>query len=350
MSQRGQVWKVGKHNYAIRYYGADGLRRQRQGFRTKGEADAILQAELRKRRSGSSATGRETFGELCADFQEQYEGSASRKGVVKWALDMAQARFGKTMLGRLNTRDLGAWRQSLPEQQRHQVFAIVRQVLEQGVVWGLLPSNPARGVRNPTPDRAEVEAFDSWAELEAVCAEIPEYRPLVVFAAGTGLRPQEWAALERRDIIDGVVTVRRTVIDGVVQEFRGKTKGSIRRVPLRARVLDALALLPSRLDTRLLFPAERGGHLNVDNWRRRDWYPALLAAGLPKRKPYSLRHTYATWSIAAGVDLFVLARRMGTSVEQIDATYGHLLPRGEAHERDLLDSWDAGAEREAKDG
>ena len=31
-------------------------------------------------------------------------------------------------------------------------------------------------------------------------------------------------------------------------------------------------------------------------------------------------------AIAAGVSLFELARFMGTSVEQIDRTYGHLLP------------------------
>jgi integrase len=81
--------------------------------------------------------------------------------------------------------------------------------------------------------------------------------------------------------------------------------------------------------------------LNVDNWRRRDWYPALEAAGLDRRGPYAMRHTYATFSIAAGVDVFVLARRMGTSVEMIEKSYGHLLPRGEGTERDVLDRWDA---------
>ena len=33
-----------------------------------------------------------------------------------------------------------------------------------------------------------------------------------------------------------------------------------------------------------------------------------------------------SFAIAAGVSLFELARFMGTSVEQIDRTYGHLLP------------------------
>jgi hypothetical protein len=35
------------------------------------------------------------------------------------------------------------------------------------------------------------------------------------------------------------------------------------------------------------------------------------------------------------------ARRMGTSVEQIDTTYGHLLPDAADHERGLLDAFDA---------
>jgi hypothetical protein len=44
---------------------------------------------------------------------------------------------------------------------------------------------------------------------------------------------------------------------------------------------------------------------------------------------------------------------MGTSVEMIDRTYGHLAPDAEAYERRLLDAWDnsnaaEAAEREVK--
>lgn len=52
-------------------------------------------------------------------------------------------------------------------------------------------------------------------------------------------------------------------------------------------------------------------------------------------------NTFASFSIAAGVSLFYLARLMGTSVQQIDATYGHLLPDSEAYLRGLLDAFDA---------
>ena len=94
-----------------------------------------------------------------------------------------------------------------------------------------------------------------------------------------------------------------------------------------------------RLDTPLLFPGERGGHLNLHNWRRDHWNPAVRAAGLDHRTPYSLRHTYASFAIAAGVSLFELARFMGTSVEQIDRTYGHLLPDALDWTRTALDAF-----------
>lgn len=53
-----------------------------------------------------------------------------------------------------------------------------------------------------------------------------------------------------------------------------------------------------------------------------------------------MRHTYASFSIAAGVSLFSLSRRMGTSVEMLDRVYGHLLPDAAEYERGLLDAFD----------
>jgi hypothetical protein len=40
------------------------------------------------------------------------------------------------------------------------------------------------------------------------------------------------------------------------------------------------------------------------------------------------------------MQLFYLARIMGTSVAQIDATYGHLMPDSEQYLRGLLDAFD----------
>ena len=58
----------------------------------------------------------------------------------------------------------------------------------------------------------------------------------------------------------------------------------------------------------------------VETFRLRHWTPALRAAGIDHHCVYDCRHTFASWSIRAGVQLFYLSRIMGTSVAQIDAT------------------------------
>ncbi len=189
-----------------------------------------------------------------------------------------------------------------------------------------MTSNPAvEAGSNPEPRSEELLPFAPH-EVDALDAELgPVFGPLVVFAAETGLRTNEWTALERRDLDRSgrALVVQRRYADGQLTPFP-KTEASRRRVPLSDRALAALDRLPPRLDTPLVFPATRGGHIGLDSWRTRDWYPALDAAGIEQRRPYQLRHTFATESLAAGISIFELARVMGTSVKMIDKTYGHL--------------------------
>jgi len=57
------------------------------------------------------------------------------------------------------------------------------------------------------------------------------------------------------------------------------------------------------------------------------------------RASKSLRHTFAAFAIAAGIGLFELSRLMGTSVEQIDRTYGYRLPDSPERAKTALDSF-----------
>lgn len=73
------------------------------------------------------------------------------------------------------------------------------------------------------------------------------------------------------------------------------------------------------------------------------WDPALRAAGLDHRRPYDMRHTFATFAIAAGVSMYYLARFMGISAQMIDRTYGHPFVDAEEQVRAMLDPFDGRA-------
>ena len=66
----------------------------------------------------------------------------------------------------------------------------------------------------------------------------------------------------------------------------------------------------------------------------------LETANVAYRKPYAMRHSYASWCLASGMNTFTLTRRMGTSVKMIDDTYGHLILDSMERDPALLDDFD----------
>jgi integrase len=100
--------------------------------------------------------------------------------------------------------------------------------------------------------------------------------------------------------------------------------------------------MPAQLRTPLLFPSPSGAHLDLDNFRRREWSPAIDASGVEApARIYDLRSTFASNALAGGVTVFELARLMGTSVRMIEKHYGTLLEGAHAGLVTRLDALEA---------
>ncbi len=353
--QRGQAYKLGSGRWGLRYYDARGLRRRKSPFRSKSAALAhyrdVIEPQLRGEPIAKPDIG---FSEFVALYLDRHGADVRPRTIATLTerLRNAQHRFGDVTLFELERMadEIAAWHARQPDGIRYGRCQALRQTLEAAVRRGYMASNPAKlAGRNRQPAPRSIRAF-TRRELDAISAELSvRYAPLPTFVAATGLRPEEWQALERRDIdrMAGVLSVRRTVSAGAVVEL-GKTSRSRRQVPLSPRAVAALDALPARLDTPLLFPSPEGVLLHLDNFRHREWSPAVVAAGV--RKPariYDLRSTFASNALAAGITVFELARVMGTSVEMIERHYGALLDGSGASMVARLAGYEAAEDRRA---
>jgi integrase len=327
---RGSVFKT-PTGYGIRWPEA-GRRPQKTGFATKTEARRWFKQHVEQRLAGGAPSADLTFDEFCDLYLTRHTANVSATTIETLTdrLRPARAAFGRWELSELEhaVDDVAAWRAAIPAGSQYRLTSALRQTLGAAVRWRYIARNPAvEAGRNPQPRFPELQPF-TVEQVDTLADELGEESgPLVVFAAETGLRTNEWTALERRDIdrAGRAVTVQRRFAKGRLTPYP-KTARSRRRVPLTDRALAALDQLVPRIDTPLVFPAAEGGHIALDNWRTREWYPALDAAGIAKRGPYALRHTFATEALAAMPPLttFELSRLMGTSLAMIDRTYGHL--------------------------
>ena len=346
--QEGQYDKVnGKHR--VRWYDRDGKRHSKSGFASKSAARAYFREEIEPVLNGAAPLAPAlTFAEFQPVYLERHAVHVRPRTVetLRQRLPYAVRAFGNVPLRELERMpgEIAGWQATLPERSRYGIVQALRQTFEAAVRWGYMSKNPAKlAGRNRQPNPRTVRAF-TREELDAIAAEMtPSYAPLPIFVAATGLRPEEWMALERRDIDRraGVLNVRRTVSNGEVVEL-GKTSRSRRQVPLSARALAALDALPPRLDTPLVFPAPEGGIIHTNNFRTREWAPAIEDACIAKpARLYDLRLTFASNALAAGVSVFELARVMGTSVAMIERHYGTLLEGAAAGIASRLDAFDA---------
>jgi integrase len=389
--QQGTIETLPNGRKKARYWtGGRGSTRKSKTFDTRQQAAEWLRDrldELDAARNGSTAVqvrqreAARTVAQACDAFLGAHEAEPPTIAKLRAELRQLCNKFGERPLRSVEQYELQAWRKTLSPGARHNVTRATKQMYAQCVDWGWLHADesPAARLKNPRPNRPEVKP-PPWESVLAISDEIDQrYEGLPEFAAGTGLRPEEWVALERADFDyeARVVRVRRVYSQAIWTELGAdgrKTRLQRRDVPLRQVVLDALARrhekLPTRIDTPLMFPAPRGGPINIDRWRQRDWLAACRAAGLAHRvptrskeahrpsrgfgwraefRPKDLRHVYASESIAAGVDLFTLSRRMGTSLKEIDETYGHLVHGAVDRELGLLNAWDVAQGRLAEE-
>jgi len=166
----------------------------------------------------------------------------------------------------------------------------------------------------------------------------------ILIMCNTGMRPPEAKNLRWRDVAIRIDDQDRKF---VVLHVRGKDK--FRNLVAASSVADYLerirAIAKAKEPDDFVFTTSKGEPVST-------LYAAaietlLKESGLlrsssgSRRSTYCFRHTYATFRLTEGVDVYFLSKQMGTSVQMIENHYGHINPVKNA-ERILqgLPSWE----------
>lgn len=204
---------------------------------------------------------------------------------------------------------------------------------------GIVSQNPCDEVELPDDSRHDVQEMYLFSldECYELLSKLPKHwSPLVQALAGTGIRWGEAEALEVGDVsLDNAIL--RITKAAKWNGSRGKreigppkTKHGKRSITLPPQTVEALEPIVSKRKKReRLFKSPRTNQITHKPFWQDIWVPTLEKIGLidPRPRIHDLRHSHASWLIAAGVPLAVISRRLGhANIGVTVDTYGHLSP------------------------
>jgi integrase len=259
---------------------------------------------------------------------------------LNWALNTKDRRasvqdrwlvpyLGDVRLADLGTEAVEEWRAVIvadgcPRTQANHALSVLLAALTAARRWRRLPANPCQDVQ-PLRVRKPRRQARTPAQVEALRAAMPTARDALIVSllAYAGLRPQELQALTWGRVSGRTITVSEAVGMGVIDETKTRTWRTVDVIAPLAR--DLTAYRPRVVaDDELVVAGERGGILDIHNWRTRVWKPACEAAGLPATVPYEMRHTFASLLIHEGRSAPYVAAVMGHSrTSTAQDHYGH---------------------------
>jgi integrase len=185
-------------------------------------------------------------------------------------------------------------------------YAPVRAMLGTAYDDGLLPVNPAAGVRvlvaDDRPPKPKALTAEQTAQL---IAEMPErHADLIYVLASTGLRISEVLNLRWQDISAGELTVTKS-----------KTAAGRRTIALTPEAMRRLMKRRAEADYSspedYVFATRAGTAIDPNNWRQQVFVKAAERAGVPWARPHALRHGLATLMNARGVSAPEIAKHLG---------------------------------------
>jgi integrase len=331
------------------YVDAAGKRHQPTAyFDTKKEARAWLDEQHDKHNKGQLAdSGRRTVGQWPAGWlamkKTEWETNTfcyHEGNVLLYLLP----ELSRTPLAKLRRLHVATLYTALAEKgissatQRH-AGVTLSAALNKAVEIGLLVSNPAKAVKKPKVEEADIHPLNlDQVRLFLAATENDRLHAMYILAIDSGMRQGELDGLHwpEVDFDTDVITVKQSLEEknGKLHLKEPKTESSRRSVRVSRATMDALNAHRQRQLAEGAYRADgpvfcnrRGGLMHKSNVYTLSFYPAVKRSDLAGLRFHDLRHTAATLMLLNGINVKAVAATLGHKDAYMTLNvYSHIMP------------------------
>jgi integrase len=324
-------WREGGRNRSVRVHGsfelAKKVERKKLGLRDENR-HLDIRREVNLRMSA-----------LIDRYWRRYGSSKKSSDREKSILEGIRAALGSLFVREVDGNAVNGWYQGLTESKglsagtavRH--FNVMHHMMEKAAsIWSKqtgIDRNPADLVEVDRPDDQR-DRYLSADEMRGLKAALDSklyrvgtkelnhtfyrLRLLVLIAVTTGMRISEIFALRWSDVL------YREELLAVRAKLKG---GKMRYVPMTPELAAELRRVPVVIGEDRLFPRKHG----AKGERQRvegSFETALELAGISDFRFHDLRHTFASWYMMNGGDLYELAKILGHANIKMTERYAKL--------------------------
>ncbi|HEY2265351.1 MAG TPA: site-specific integrase [Streptosporangiaceae bacterium] len=350
-------WGDCPHPWVVRYR-TEGGRSSKQreesfGGDRKEAEDFLLKIEHDKKAHVfiDPKAGQVTFREEAEAWLENHLGADSSISTYQSVLRThVYPATGDRAIGKIRREDIKALiaamkRKGLSASRIGTAHLVINAVFTEAVRNKKLSESPCTDIPVPDVVHAADVTLPAEPQLEALAAGLPEDWALTVWLMyGCGLRIGEALAIRTKCRVKRGTTLRvREQVNPVAElkPLKFRAEGEFRDVPLPLYVSEAMDKHIASHGTTgdgYLFQG-RKHKLVIRRTYQEDFERAAGKAGLqPEFIPHSLRHCYASISLAHGIPITEVSRWLGhRSIEVTHQIYGHLVPTSWDCARTVLD-------------
>jgi len=328
----GSLYKRGSVYWmAVRVEGK--LYRESTGKTTKREAIDFLderKKEIKENKLPNAKLPNYKFAELSKEygtFVENQKGYRSKKTFIRQLVEV----FGNMDLRDLDTKKVEKWQSKLLKTRKpatvNRKLACLKHMLTKAIDWNMASEETLKQVRKVKFMKEKNRKLrflntDECQRLIDCCS--PHLKPIVITAIHTGMRRGEILGLkwEQIDLRHGFISLTDT------------KSGEGRQISINDTLRMMFEEMPHSIESVYVFAGRDGDPLTDV---KHSFNTALRKAEICNATFHTLRHTFASQLVMAGVDLTTVKELLGHKSLNMTLRYSHLAPEHKSKAVKVLD-------------